>query len=85
MDNSQNKKPAGDFRQHEQEIGKEEPFDPTKVLRKYSDFIKWHNHMLKEVGLNITMSHYSERKRKESDNEIDVIFFRRKNISIRNK
>jgi hypothetical protein len=50
----------------------------TKVIRKYSEFIEWENQMMKDVGLNFTMSRYPKSSNGKIENDIEVIFIRRK-------
>ena len=52
--------------------------DNTEVIRKYSVFIEWENQIMKDVGLNCTMSRYSKSLNGKSENDIEVIFIRRK-------
>jgi hypothetical protein len=51
---------------------KEQPFRKLK----YSEMMKWHNQMLKEVGLNLP-PHSSTHFKKSTDNQIDVIFIKK--------
>ncbi len=53
--------------------------DNTKVMKKYSEFIDWHNQMLKEVGLNCQISRYPPNTNiKKNNGDIDVVFIKRK-------
>lgn len=52
--------------------------EKTKVLRKYSEFIEWENQMMKEIGLNCTMSRYPLSLKEKSENNIEVFFIKRK-------
>ena len=52
----------------------------NKVIRKYSEFIEWENQMMKDVGLNCTMSRYPKSSNGKSENDIEVIFIKRKLI-----
>jgi hypothetical protein len=54
--------------------------DNTKVLKKYSEFIEWENQMMKDIGLNCTMSRYPKNSIGKSENDIEVIFIKRKLI-----
>jgi hypothetical protein len=54
--------------------------DNTKVLKKYSEFIEWENQMMKDIGLNCTMSRYPKSSTGKSENDIEVIFIKRKSI-----
>lgn len=52
--------------------------EKPKVLRKYSEFIEWENQMMKEIGLNCKVSRYPKSSKDKSENDIEVIFIKRK-------
>ena len=55
---------------------KEQPFRKLK----YSEMMKWHNQMLKEVGLNLP-PRSSTHFKKSTDSQIDVIFIKKSDNS----
>lgn len=54
--------------------------EKPKVPKKYTEFIEWENQMMKEIGLNCTVSRYPKSSTKKDENNIEVIFIKRKTI-----
>jgi len=54
--------------------------EKPEILRKYSEFIEWENQMMKEIGLNCTISRYPKSSNEKDENNIEVIFIKRKTI-----